>query len=123
PQRQTVLINGAGGCTGPLALQIAKVDGAHGTVVDRAAKLPMLEALGADELLDYERVDYLRTGKRYDFILDVVGYLEPSEYAHALTPKGEYIPIGHAHYDDNRNPILGDIPKFLGLVMKALRDP
>jgi NADPH:quinone reductase-like Zn-dependent oxidoreductase len=123
PKRQTVLINGAGGCMGPLALQIAKADGAHVTVVDCAAKLPMLEKLGADELVDYEHVDYLKAGKRYDFVLDVVGYREPSEYAPVLTPKGAYIPIGHAHYDDRRNPIFGDIPKFLGLVAKAVLDP
>lgn len=123
PKGQTVLINGAGGCMGPLALQIAKADGAHVTVVDCGAKLPMLEALGADELVDYEKVDYRKAGKRYDFILDVVGYLEPAEYAHMLTPNGEYTPIGHAHYDDGRNPILGDLPKFLGLVAKAMLDP
>jgi NADPH:quinone reductase-like Zn-dependent oxidoreductase len=32
------------------------------------------------------------------------------------------MPIGHAHYDAKRNPILGDIPRFAPLVLKALRD-
>ena len=67
--------------------------------------------------------DYLRHGERYDFILDVAGFCYPDEYRHALTPKGEYIPIGHAHYDNLRNPIMGDIPTFLGLVFKAMLDP
>jgi NADPH:quinone reductase-like Zn-dependent oxidoreductase len=123
PKRETVLINGAGGCMGPLALQIAKADGARVTAVDCAEKLPMLESLGADRVIDYRKEDYLRSGERYDFILDVVGYRYPDEYRPALTPKGEYMPIGHAHYDDTRNPILGDIPRFAALMFKAMRDP
>ena len=123
PKRQTVLINGAGGCMGTIALQIAKADGAHVTAVDCAEKLPMLRSLGADHVIDYRKEDYLRSGERYDFILDVAGYRYPDEYRHALTPKGEYIPVGHAHYDNLRNPIMGDIPKFLGLVFKAMLDP
>lgn len=122
PLRETVLINGAGGCMGPLALQIAKADGACVTAVDCAAKLPTLLALGADEVVDYEKVDYLTSGRRYDFVLDVVGFREPEEYAAALTPGGEYVPIGHAHYDDSRKRVFGDIPKFLGLVAKTMFD-
>jgi NADPH:quinone reductase-like Zn-dependent oxidoreductase len=123
PKRQTVLINGAGGCMGPIALQIAKADGAHVTAVDCAEKLPMLRALGADRVIDYKQESYLGNGERYDFILDVVEFRHPDEYRPSLTAKGEYIPIGHAHYDQSVNPILGDIPRFLGLVFKAMRDP
>jgi NADPH:quinone reductase-like Zn-dependent oxidoreductase len=122
PTRQTVLINGAGGCMGPIALQIAKADGAGVTAVDSADKLPMLRALGADHVIDYRNEDYLRRGERYDFILDVVGFRYPEEYRHALTPSGEYMPIGHAHYDNRSKRILGDIPRFLGLVLKAMLD-
>jgi NADPH:quinone reductase-like Zn-dependent oxidoreductase len=123
PKRQTVLINGAGGCMGTIALQIAKADGARVTAVDCVEKLPMLRALGADHVVDYNTDDYLRSGERYDFILDVVGFRCPDEYRHALTPNGEYMPIGHAHYDNRTNPILGDMPRFLGLVFKAMLDP
>jgi NADPH:quinone reductase-like Zn-dependent oxidoreductase len=123
PKRETVLINGAGGCMGPIALQIAKADGAHVTAVDCAEKLPMLRALGADDVIDYKQESYLRNGRRYDFILDVVDFKRPDEYSHALTENGEYTPIGHAHYDNSVRPILGDIPRFLGLVFKAMRDP
>jgi NADPH:quinone reductase-like Zn-dependent oxidoreductase len=123
PTRETVLINGAGGCMGPIALQIAKADGARVTAVDSAEKLPMLTALGADHVIDYRKEDYLRRGERYDFVLDVVGFRYPDEYRPVLTPKGEYMPIGHAHYDDTRNPVLGDIPRFATLIFKAMRDP
>jgi NADPH:quinone reductase-like Zn-dependent oxidoreductase len=123
PKRETVLINGAGGCMGPIALQIAKADGACVTAIDSAEKLPMLTALGADRVIDYRKEDYLRLGERYDFVLDVVGFRNPDEYRAVLTPKGEYMPIGHAHYDDKRNRILGDIPRFGPLLLKAMRDP
>lgn len=43
---QTVLINGAGGGVGALALELAKAYGAHVTAVDSTRKLGMLRSLG-----------------------------------------------------------------------------
>ena len=74
PKRQTVLVNGAGGCMGLIAVQIAKADGAQVMAVDCAEKLPMLRALGADHVIDYRQEDYLRTGERYHLIIDLVGF-------------------------------------------------
>jgi NADPH:quinone reductase-like Zn-dependent oxidoreductase len=123
PVRRNVLINGAGGCMGPIAVQIAKADGAQVTAVDCAEKLPMLRSLGADAVIDYRREDYLKNGQRYDFIMDVVAIRSPREFRHALSPAGRYIPIGHAHYDHSRRRILGDLPYFLWLVLLTLLDP
>jgi NADPH:quinone reductase-like Zn-dependent oxidoreductase len=123
PKGRRVLINGAGGCMGTIAVQIAKADGAHVTAVDCAEKLPMLRSLGADHVIDYQAEDYLRIGERYDLIIDVVSIRSPKEYRHALTPTGTYIPIGHAHYDDTRRPILGDLPLFVSLLLRTLLDP
>src|SRR5262245_55591961 len=85
PRRQRVLINGAGGCMGPIAVQIAKADGARVTAVDCADKLPMLQALGADHVIDYKKQDYLQSGERYDLIIDVVSIRSYEEYKHALS--------------------------------------
>ncbi len=123
PKRQTVLINGAAAVWGTIALQIAKADGAHVTAVDCAEKLPMLRSLGADHVIDYRKEDYLRQRRTLRFHPGRRGVRYPDEYRHALTPKGEYIPVGHAHYDNLRKPIMGDLPKFLGLVFKAMLDP
>lgn len=123
PTARNVLINGAGGCMGPIAVQIAKADGAHVTAVDCAEKLPMLRSLGADRVIDYRQEDYLQNGERYDFIMDVASIRSPGEYQHALTTGGTYIPIGHAHYDSTRRPILGDMPYFVGLLLRMLLDP
>jgi NADPH:quinone reductase-like Zn-dependent oxidoreductase len=46
-----VLVNGAGGGVGSLALQIAKAYSAHVTAVDGPSKLGLLRSLGADEVL------------------------------------------------------------------------
>jgi NADPH:quinone reductase-like Zn-dependent oxidoreductase len=122
PRRESVLINGAGGCMGPIAVQIAKADGARVTAVDCAEKLPMLQALGADHVIDYRKEDYLQRGERYDLIIDVVSIRSYDEYKHALSPAGTYVPIGHAHYDNSRHPILGDMPYFVGQLLRTLLD-
>jgi NADPH:quinone reductase-like Zn-dependent oxidoreductase len=57
---QKVLVNGAGGGVGTIALQIAKAHGAHVTAVDSARKLAMLRALGADEVVDFAGADFTR---------------------------------------------------------------
>jgi NADPH:quinone reductase-like Zn-dependent oxidoreductase len=118
-----ILINGAGGSTGTIALQIAKSDGAHVTTVDCADKLPMLRALGADHVIDYATEDYLRNGERYDFIMDVISIRAPEEYKHALTDTGAYVPIGHAQYDSKTNRVLGSMPYFISLLIRGLLDP
>jgi NADPH:quinone reductase-like Zn-dependent oxidoreductase len=123
PVRKNVLINGAGGCMGPIAVQIAKADGAQVTAVDTGEKLQMLRSSGADHVIDYRTENYLENGQRYDFIMDVVSIRSPREYKHSLTPTGTYIPIGHAHYDNTRRRVLGDMPYFVSLLVRMLLDP
>ena len=91
---QRVLINGAGGGVGPIALTYAKSQGAHVTAVDRPEKFDFLRALGADELIDFTTTNYTRTGQRYDKILDVVAHRTAAEYRNALKPHGVFTMIG-----------------------------
>ncbi|OAS16520.1 NAD(P)-dependent alcohol dehydrogenase [Paenibacillus oryzisoli] len=89
-----VLINGAGGGVGTFAIQLAKLVGAEVTAVDRASKLPQLQSLGADYVMDYTKSDYTANGQKYDFILDVVGNRSIFDYKRALKPNGHYVMVG-----------------------------
>jgi NADPH:quinone reductase-like Zn-dependent oxidoreductase len=123
-----VLINGAGGGVGALALQIMKAQGAHVTAVDSAGKLGMLRSLGADEVLDYTRGDFTRHDARYDLIFDVPGNHPFSACRRALKPDGRYVLIGHEGFGASGKPVFGLIPHFLKLMalssfVKQLRGP
>lgn len=63
---QKVLVNGAGGCVGPFAVQIAKSFGAEVTGVDHTGKLDMMRSIGADHVVDYTQEDFTKNGRRYD---------------------------------------------------------
>lgn len=93
-QGQQVLINGAGGGVGTLALQYAKNLGAEVTCVDRAEKFDLLRSLGADHLIDYTKEDYTKRGIRYDRVLDVIAYRKASDYKRVLKPGGTFAMIG-----------------------------
>jgi len=87
---QSVLINGAGGCVGPWAVQLAKHFGAEVTGVDTTAKLDWIRSIGADHVIDYTRTDFTRNGRRYDYILDVAAHGTVLRYRRSLTPNGSY---------------------------------
>ncbi len=106
---QKLLLNGAGGGVGTFALQIAKLYDVEVTVVDKAGKLDMLRALGADHVIDYLKEDFTRHGKGYDLILDVKTTRSPFAFARALNPTGTYVTVG------------GSIPRLLqALVLSPL---
>ena len=92
-----VLINGAGGGIGSFAMQIAKSRGAVVTGVDRADKFELLRRLGADECIDYRQQDYTKTGRQYDFILDLCADKRISEYRCALKADGRFV-VGGGKY-------------------------
>lgn len=88
-----VLVNGAGGGTGAFALQLARRRGAHVTGVDNSTKLEHMRAVGADVVLDHERVDYTRTGP-YDVVLDLVAHRSVLAYRRATARGGSYRCVG-----------------------------
>jgi NADPH:quinone reductase-like Zn-dependent oxidoreductase len=88
---EDVLINGAGGSIGTIAVQLAKYYGARVTAVDSAGKLDMLQSIGADNVIDFAREDFTRSGKTYDVILDVVGKSPYSRTIQTLNARGRYL--------------------------------
>ncbi len=89
-----LLINGAGGGVGTLALQYAKHTGAEITCVDKSEKFDLLRSLGAHHLIDYTKADYTRTGQQYDMVLDVIAHRNVSDYKRVLKPGGRFVMIG-----------------------------
>jgi NADPH:quinone reductase-like Zn-dependent oxidoreductase len=116
---QKVLVNGAGGGVGTIAVQLAKAYGADVTAVDSAEKLDMLQSLGADHGIDYTREDFTRGSERYDLIFDVASNLRFSDCKRVLTATGKYLVIGHDHYGTRGRRILGSLPQLLKLVALA----
>lgn len=89
-----LLINGAGGGVGTIALQYAKSIGAEVTCVDKLEKFDRLKLLGADYFIDYRKEDYTKTGKQYDYILDVIAHRSVTDYKRVLKPGGVFAMIG-----------------------------
>ena len=114
---KSVLINGAGGGVGAIAVQIAKAYGARITGVDSSEKLEMVRSLGADRVIDYAREDFTRSAERYDLIFDIPGNRPFSECRRALTPGGRYVLIGHDRFGKGAGRWLGSVPRVLKLVV------
>ena len=92
---QKVLINGAGGSIGTIAVQIVKSFGAEVTGVDSTRKLDMLHSIGADQVIDYTQEDFTKSGETYDVIFDVVHKSSFSGCINSLKKKGIYLLGNH----------------------------
>jgi len=88
---QKVLIIGAGGSIGTLAVQLVKHFGAEVTAVDSTKKLDMLRSIGADHVIDYTQEDFTKSGEKYDVIFDVVCKNSFSGCIKSLNKKGIYL--------------------------------
>jgi NADPH:quinone reductase-like Zn-dependent oxidoreductase len=119
PPGHRVLVNGAAGGVGAIALQLAKSYGAHVTAVDHTRKLELVASLGADEVIDYTSDDYTRGGRQWDLIFDVPGNHTFDETRRALAPGGAYVLIAHDAFGATGHRWLGSIPRLLGLMARS----
>ncbi len=90
---QTVLINGASGGVGTLAVQIAKALGAEVTGVCSTTKIEATRSLGADHIVDYTKEDFAKSGRQYDVMFDGVGSRALSQCRRVLDKRGVYVLI------------------------------
>lgn len=93
---QKILINGAGGGAGTLAIQLAKLKGVEITGVDKTEKLDKMRSLGADYVIDYTVEDFTKNGQCYDLIIDFQGHHSIFDNMRSLSPKGFYTMVGGA---------------------------
>ncbi len=90
---ESILINGAAGAVGTMAVQIAKNLGLEVTGVVSEKNRALVCALGADRFIDYTRDNVFAPGVRYDLILDTVGKLDKTRVKAALKPGGRFINV------------------------------
>jgi NADPH:quinone reductase-like Zn-dependent oxidoreductase len=117
-----VLIDGASGNVGPFAVQIAKSRGAEVTGVCSTEKLDFVRSLGPDHVLDYTKVDYTKSGERYDWILDTDSHHPIVGVRRALRPNGVYVTLGGTSVPIFAALILGPVisaatDKWTGLLL------
>ncbi len=84
-----VLINGASGGVGTLAIQLAAILGAHVTGVCSGRNTDRVTALGADAVVDYTQTD-VTTLTGFDAVFDVFGSLPWPSASAPLTRRGRY---------------------------------
>ncbi|MFG1816849.1 NAD(P)-dependent alcohol dehydrogenase [Kribbella sp. NPDC049174] len=113
---QHVLISGASGGVGSYAVQLAKALGAEVTGVASTAKLDLVQALGADHVIDYTREDFTATGNRYDVIIDIAGNPSLSRLRRALTPTGTAVVTG----GEEGGSLTGGMNRQLGFLIVSL---
>jgi NADPH:quinone reductase-like Zn-dependent oxidoreductase len=111
-----VLVNGAAGGVGTFAVQIAKAFGAHVSGVCSTRNVELVRSIGADEVFDYTRENFVQAGitngTRYHVILDNQGNHPYSEVKKILHPEGMYVGVGGPH---DGWEMLATIPRVLWL--------
>jgi NADPH:quinone reductase-like Zn-dependent oxidoreductase len=88
---QRVLVVGASGAVGTIAVQLAVAAGADVTGVCSARHAELVRSLGAAEVRDYARQEL---GDGYDLVIDIGGRTSVARLRRALTRTGRLVIIG-----------------------------
>jgi len=86
-----VLVHGGSGGVGSIAIQIARLLGAHVTATASGDGLDLCRRLGADAVVDHRTQDALAAPEPYDVVFDVFGNLRFKDARRALTHRGSYV--------------------------------
>jgi NADPH:quinone reductase-like Zn-dependent oxidoreductase len=108
-----VLINGAAGGVGHLAVQIAAALDAEVTGVCSTRNVELVRSLGAAHVVDHTSEDFTDGRRQYDVVLDNVGNHPLRRLRRALTPTGTLV------YNAGGSPghLFGPIGSILRLVV------
>lgn len=91
---ERVLVVGASGAVGSVAVQVAKADGAEVTGVCGPRDQQLATSIGADHVIDYTREDFTDGARRYDVIIDVFGRTPVRRLRRALAARGRLVITG-----------------------------
>lgn len=86
-----VLINGASGAVGSMAVMIANHLGAEVTGVCGPNNVETVKSLGPSYVINYKEKDFTKENIKYDIIFDAVGKSNYSLAKNALTEKGLFM--------------------------------
>jgi NADPH:quinone reductase-like Zn-dependent oxidoreductase len=86
-----VLVYGATGAIGSAAVQLTKSAGAEVTAVCSAEHVGLVEALGADRVVDRSKVDFTKDERCYDVVFDAVGKTSFPACRPLLKPHGVFM--------------------------------
>jgi NADPH:quinone reductase-like Zn-dependent oxidoreductase len=90
---QTVLVHGAGGSTGALAVQLAREAGARVVATGRAGAEETARAYGAERFVDIERDRFDATIEPVDLVFDTIGGDILARSAAVVRPGGTIVSI------------------------------
>lgn len=103
---KTVLVNGAGGGVGHLAVQIAKWKGARVIAVASGKHERLLRDLGAAAFIDHTMMAAEEVAKNVDLVIDAVGGANMERFLSVIRPGGALFLVnpmgfcGHKHAAD-----------------------
>ncbi len=89
-----VLIVGSGGGVGTFAVQLAKYFGAGVSAVCSTKNVEQALSLGADQVIDYKKEDFMNGRNKYDLILAINGNYPLLAYKRILNKKGICVIVG-----------------------------
>jgi len=90
---RTVLVNGAAGGVGHLAVQLAHWQGARVIAVASSRHEAYLKSLGVERFIDYTRTPPQDAVDGLDLVLDTVGGAAASRFLRTLKPGGALFPV------------------------------
>lgn len=114
-----VLITGATGGVGHLAVQIAKAVGAVVIAVGSGSDEALARSLGADEFIDYRTQDFTTEVRDADVVLDVIGGENPLAALGVLRPSGILVSTLPQSLTDARREAAGTGVRVAGLFVEA----
>ncbi len=86
-----VLVHGAGGGVGHVAVQIAKALGAYVIATAAGSKREFVAGFGADEVIDYTQADFTEAVRDVDVVLDTIGGDTVARSLAVLRPGGHLV--------------------------------
>src|SRR5690606_4082190 len=87
----SVLVYGATGAIGSVAVQLLRHFGAYVVAVCNTRNVGLVKSLGADEVVDYQTQDFTVISHRFDFVFDAVGKSSFGQCKPLMKDKGIYI--------------------------------